>query len=398
MQTISRILRTALFLLCVFSLLVSPAEAKKTTYKTGFAEWLAEEGDFAGWQLSGARLNASGALELNPLTAAWETDPYAPGTYYEGNFYNGGSYWVGEAVGPAVPAGYDFDELIPSWNALTPPGAWVEILVRAELSGRWTKWYNLGVWASGTETIQRHSVSGQGDTDATASVDTLVIKLKRAVTTAYQLKVRLFSEDGAALPSVHYLSAATSTKPPTGVTPSAGNPAYWNTLLAVPECSQMVYPGGNVWCSATSTAMIVSYWTGYTGPCEPAVMAAVDGVYDFVYDGTGNWIFNTAYAGSYGLNASVRRFTSMNEIEYWVAQGVPVAFSYAWNQGELTGAAVESSGGHLSVIVGFDGQGNPIVNDPAAATNEDVQRTYLRAELEPLWLENSGGVVYLIKE
>ena len=47
MQTISRILRTALFLLCVFSLLVSPAEAKKTTYKTGFAEWLAEEGDFA---------------------------------------------------------------------------------------------------------------------------------------------------------------------------------------------------------------------------------------------------------------------------------------------------------------------------------------------------------------
>jgi hypothetical protein len=160
----------------------------------------------------------------------------------------------------------------------------------------------------------------------------------------------------------------------------------------------MVYPGGNVWCSATSTAMIVSYWTGYTGLCEPAVMAAVDGVYDFVYDGTGNWTFNTAYAGSYGLNASVRRFSSMEQIEYWVAQGVPVAFSYAWNVGELTGAAVASSSGHLSVIVGFDGQGNPIVNDPAAATDEAVQRTYLRSELEPLWLENSGGVVYLIKE
>ena len=104
-----------------------------------------------------------------------------------------------------------------------------------------------------------------------------------------------------------------------------------------------------------------------------------------------------AYAGTYGLNASVRRFTSLNEVEYWVAQGVPVAFSYSWGKGQLTGAAVTSSAGHLSVIVGFDGAGNPIVNDPAAASDEEVQRTYLRAELEPLWLENSGGVVYLIK-
>jgi hypothetical protein len=81
----------------------------------------------------------------------------------------------------------------------------------------------------------------------------------------------------------------------------------------------------------------------------------------------------------------------------WVAQGVPVAISFSWGKGQLTGAAVNSSAGHLSVVVGFDGQGNPIVNDPAAASDEEVQRTYLRSELEPLWLENSGGTVYLIK-
>jgi hypothetical protein len=74
-----------------------------------------------------------------------------------------------------------------------------------------------------------------------------------------------------------------------------------------------------------------------------------------------------------------------------------VVISYAWKKGQLTGAAVGSSSGHLSVVVGFDDQGNPIVNDPAAASDEDVQRTYLRSELEPLWLENSGGTVYLIK-
>ena len=50
----------------------------------------------------------------------------------------------------------------------------------------------------------------------------------------------------------------------------------------------------------------------------------------------------------------------------------------------------------LAVIVGFDKSGNPIVNDPAAASNDDVQRTYLRAQLESVWLRYSGGTVYLI--
>jgi len=214
---------------------------------------------------------------------------------------------------------------------------------------------------------------------------------------AYQVKVRLFSVDAVASPSVRYLSAAYSTEAPKDAEPSSGDPANWDVLLGVPECSQMVYEGGNVWCSPTSTAMIVSYWTNPTALCADAVPAAVTGIYDWIYDGTGNWPFNTAYAATYGLQGSVRRFTSMNDIEAWVAQGVPVAISYAWGKGDLTGAAVKSSSGHLSVVVGFDVDGNPIVNDPAAATDGEVQRTYLRSELEPLWLAASAGTVYLIK-
>jgi hypothetical protein len=86
----------------------------------------------------------------------------------------------------------------------------------------------------------------------------------------------------------------------------------------------------------------------------------------------------------------------MNDVEEWVAAGVPVIFSWAWKKGEVTGSAVSSSDGHLAVIVGFDGAGNPIVNDPAALANEDVQRTYDRAELETVILQSSGATVYLI--
>jgi hypothetical protein len=397
MRATSRCTRLALALLCVFGFMLGSVQAKEAVFQVGFDEWLAAEQQFAGWETNGTRLAAKGELVLDRKTAVLETDPFEAGAYYDGNFYTGGTYWVGEATGPATAADFDFDELIASWNAETPTGTWVEVLVRAELDGRWTKWYNLGIWASGLETIQRHSVRDQRDDDARVAVDTLKISDNKATASAYQLKVRLFSVDGKETPRVRYLSAAYSTEPRKNSVPSTGDDKYWDKRLDVPECSQMVYEGGNVWCSPTSTSMIVSYLVGYTGSCEDAVRAAVDGIYDWIYDGTGNWPFNTAYAATYGLQGSVRRFSSMNEIEYWVAQGVPVAISFSWGKGQLTGAAVNSSAGHLSVVVGFDAQGNPVVNDPAADSDANVQRTYLRYELEPLWLENSGGTVYLIK-
>jgi len=142
--------------------------------------------------------------------------------------------------------------------------------------------------------------------------------------------------------------------------------------------------------------MVLSFWSNYTGPCEPVVRAAVEAVYDWIYDGHGNWPFNTAYAATLGLEGYVARFTSLEQAEQWVAAGVPVVASIAWGKDDLTGAPIPSSGGHLLVIVGFDGTGNPIVNDPAAASDNEVQRTYLRSEFEALWLSASGGTVYLI--
>jgi hypothetical protein len=164
----------------------------------------------------------------------------------------------------------------------------------------------------------------------------------------------------------------------------------------------MVYAdGGEVWCSPTSTSMVLGYWGDNPPDCSTRVHAAVNGVFDWLYDGHGNWPFNTAYAatqsaGTTPLEGYVARFTGMNQIEDWIAAGVPVVISYAWKKSDLAGAPISSSNGHLAVIVGFNAAGNPVVNDPAAAKDEEVQRTYNRAELESLWLEHSGGTVYLI--
>lgn len=373
----------------------NPADAKGESYMTGFNEW--QGVDLTDWALTGVTAT-DGHLVMDAAGASSGMDPYPAGGYYGGNFYNGSSFLVSEAVSPEVPVGFGFSELIVSWNAETPDGTWVETLARAKMGDQWTKWYNLGVWASGTGTIQRHSVKLQGDSDGYVAVDTLVLSSKKTLASQYQIKVRFFSVNGSTLPSVRYVSAAYSTSVPKKFTLSSGDPSTWNKVISVPECSQMVYPdGGNVWCSPTSVSMVLSYWQGYTDACEPVVLETVEGVYDWVYDGHGNWVFNTAYAASKGFTASVQRFTSLDQVEPLINADIPVVFSFAWGKGDLTNAAIESSNGHLAVIVGFDEVGNPIVNDPAAAGDADVQRTYLRSELEAVWLGNSGGTVYIIQ-
>jgi hypothetical protein len=360
--------------------------------------WKGSRGDFSSWQRSGVGLTADGSLQLDVPTAVRGTDPYAPGTYNGGNFYNGGSFFVGQALSPIMATNFGFREAISSWEAETPTGTWVETQIRAQISGVWTKWYNLGVWAADGSTVRRHSVASQGDTNGYVGVDTLVISNKVAAT-GYQLKVRLFSADGLTLPRVRASTITLSTSPETRPAIYAGNPAHWNQVLAVPECSQMVYPdGGNVWCSPTSVTMVLRYWAGDTavGACETPVRSTVGGVYDWIYKGHGNWPFNTAYAAAQGHQAHVTRFISLAQLEPWISAGVPAVLSIAWGKGELTGASIASTSGHLLVLVGFDAAGNPIVNDPAASTDADVQRTYLRSEFEPLWLSAAAGTVYLI--
>jgi hypothetical protein len=383
------------FALLLCSLIATPAAAKSTPYQAGLTRWRAADGAFSSWARSGVALS-SNALQLDLTTASPGADPYPAGGYNGGNFYNAGSFMVGEATGPIVPTSFAFTEAIASWNADTPAGTWIETQIHARFGNRWTKWYNLGIWAIDNSTIERHSVNLQGDGDGFVGVDTLVLTNKKESANAFQIKVRLFSANSA-IPSVRNLSVAFSTTAAKATTLTPGNPAFWNRSLAVPQCSQMVYPdGGEVWCSPTSTSMVLGYWGWRPGPCEARVRATKDGVFDWVYDGHGNWPFNTAYAAAQGLEGYVARFTSLAQAEPWIAAGVPVVMSIAWKKGDITGSTIPSTDGHLLVLVGFDSSGNPIINDPAGANDAAVRVTYLRSEFEPLWLSSSGGTVYLI--
>jgi hypothetical protein len=399
-----------------------PVAAQDPAFSAGFARWRAVERAFQDWERLGVLLDAKGVLRLDRATAYQEVDPYAPGSFKGRSFYNGASYLVGEALSPITATDFGFTEAVASWNADTPPGTWIETQVRARLGDHWTKWYSMGVWATDKSTVERHSAGTQTDADASVDVDTLVLNHSIGAADALQIKLRLFSADAAAVPAVREVTIAYSTTPVRAAAPTPGDPGRWGRTLPVSACSQMVYPdGGDVWCSPTSTAMVLAYWAHDHRPCEGGVRSAVAAVYDWVDDGHGNWPFNTAYAatqrykrttpghggrawarlpirrvrGQY-LEGYVARFTSLAQAEEWIEAGVPVIVSLSWEAYALTGAPFVASSGHLALLVGFDGAGNPVVNDPGAPSDEQVQRTYLREEFEPLWLGHTGGTVYLI--
>jgi hypothetical protein len=295
----------------------------------------------------------------------------------------------------AVPGG--FDSVVPSFNALTPPGTWVKVTLAARIEGTWTKDYELGVWAFDRDTVTRHSVNGQEDADGTVSTDTLNLK-RRA--DALRMTVWLFSSRPEAGPRVHALSAAvTDTRRAPEDGPS--DRAAWGRVLDVPGYSQMLYPdGGEVWCSPTSTTMLLGYWSrklARTDLEEPVPSAAAH-TYDAVYQGTGNWPFNTAYAAAMGggaLQGLVARLDSFAQVERLIAAGIPVSISIAFEEGQLTGAPSRRTDGHLIVVKGFTPEGDVVCNDPASSSNEGTHVTYRRAELWKAW-RHSRGAVYVV--
>lgn len=279
-----------------------------------------------------------------------------------------------------VPA---FDELVPSWNAVTPGAGSVTVEVRAQTPAGWSRWFSFGTWHSGEG---RSSLNGQKDTAGQVLTDTLRLTSRA---TAYQYRVTL---RGAGT-GIRLLAFNTSDR--SRRTAGLGQPGdrrAWGRINNVPQRSQMIYPdGGEVWCSPTSVSMILA-----EHGMDVTVPQAARGTFDRAYNGTGNWPFNAAYAGAQGLRAFITRLPSLAEAERYTAAGLPLAVSLGWKKGELPGAPLTYSDGHLMVLVGFDAVGNPVLNDPAAPTDAGVRRTYPRAAFEKLWLTHSGGLSYVI--
>ncbi|MEP6697786.1 MAG: peptidase C39 family protein [Pseudonocardiales bacterium] len=371
-----------------------------------YHEWTTST-QFAGGTASGVS-EAGDALSFANATGTF--------AYDDGGFgYPTRTYNTATWTSPLYVPGFPLTELVSSWNAATPAGTWVQV----EMSGRTTagtttKWYVMGRWASGDGYIHRTSVGGQGDDDGTIAIDTFLAR-KDVSLTAYRLRVTLLRLPWVtAGPTVRSIGAMSSALPVDKKVAVSALGGAEGIVLNVPRYSQDVhvghYPefdgGGEAWCSPTSTEMVVEYYGKYPAdvswvspPVDPSVDYAARYTFDYHYDGTGNWPFNTAYAATYGLDAFVTQLRSLTEAEQFIKAGIPLTVSVSFTKNELDGSGY-STNGHLMDIVGFARNGDVVVNDPVSPNDAGVRRVYNREQFENVWIPSarSGGIAYVIHD
>ncbi|MRJ75147.1 peptidase C39 family protein [Aeromicrobium sp. SMF47] len=384
--------------------LLPGAPANASSDKAGFARWTSTRDFTKGTSYGLAAGTGKMTLGKGTKTLRYD-DPKVSGG---AKSYDRG-YWKG----PWHKTGFAAKSLLPSWSVTTPGGTWARIDVRVRKGSTVGSWDTVARWADNTSSIKRSSYSSQSDDLAKVSTDTVLANPGKSFD-QWQVRVLLLKPKGAKTsPTLHAVNGVAATYTARHLKSASSTTMTATKDLAVPMSSQMIHQGefpqygggGEAWCSPTSTSMVMRFfgkgpvkadysWSRYA---DSFVDHAARYTFDHAYDGTGNWSFNTAYAARYSLDTFVTRLHTLRDAEAFIKAGIPLVASVAFGRGELSGAPISSTPGHLLVIRGFTSTGQVIVNDPAARTNSTVRRTYSRAQFEKAWLRGSGGVVYVIR-
>ena len=314
-------------------------------------------GDLVGWAFEG--------LARGPYDPVWRRASWD------------GRTWDSEAVATEPAKG-----LILSWNALTPPGTGVAFEVSVRIAAQWTAWTPLGEWGnvppvSPVESPVRREVDtatwdGQAD--------------------AVRARARAFG-DGGQRPRLKRVVVACRT--PSGATPCTRPPHPGSFVADVPFRSQTVESPevAKRICGPTSLAMQLSTIHPDLSTGDVAVAA-----YDRRHDLYGNWPHLAAAAGERGFVSWVQQFQCLLDVEDRLVAGYGAILSIAFEQGELDGAPIPRSDGHLLVLRGWDGQGASVCNDPAFPDERGDGVRYRRDQLERAWALHGGATILLRPE
>lgn len=294
---------------------------------------------------------------------------------------------------PEIKSPISWNELVVSWNASAPSGTYLKIEARGIFPDRATQFYTLGLWSEDVSRFPRESVKDQKDSDGNVSTDTLILNQLCQRT---QIRVTLGSSQKDLRPEIKFLGLSFLNNK-IELTPMAPNKKAWGKIIETPERSQNSYPEEQGWCSPTSLSMVMMRWSSVLHRPEMNidVRECAAAVLDENF-GTGNWPFNTAFAGKFpGMRAYVSRFTDISELEDWIAAGIPVIIS---SPGHLLEEGRKNTGsGHVVTCIGFTESGDVVINDPAMnlEKRKTVQRIYKRANVIKAW-NTSRNTVYLV--
>ena len=265
--------------------------------------------------------------------------------------------------------------LLPSFSPLTdaPVAFRFELAVRAD--GEWSPWVT-------TATIGRAQFGSLPSAAPALVCDVDVFRAARPVD-AVRLRVRVRAAVTA--PWLAALSAADEAPGDGLTTPGVAAP------LPVPSLSQVQADAalGARICSPTSVAMVLGYWGRRV---TPTALAAE--TFHPALDIYGVWPAAVRAAAARGVAGYLLRFPDWAAVRWCLSQRIPIVASVRYAAGDLTGAAVAATPGHLLVLTGLEDD-TVLANDPAAPTDSAVPRRYRADEFGRVWLAR-GGVGYVL--
>jgi hypothetical protein len=272
--------------------------------------------------------------------------------------------------------------LLPAFSALSA----IDYSVRFELcvlvGGAWSPWVTtVTVGSASFPPCAAQAVGLQ------AEVDVFTVAPPAE---AVRMRLRLRADDATALlaaPWLLTLSVCDLAGSEPFATPSSA------VRLAVPPFSQM-HEGGALAtrvCSPTSVAMVLAY----LGANDSVARLAAE-MFHPALDLYGVWPAAICAAGRRGVLGYLLRFPDWAAARWCLDRGLPIIVSVRYATGELAGAAIAETSGHLLVLTGYEGE-DVLVNDPAATDTTEVPRRYRLAQLARVWLERAGVGYVLFK-
>ena len=159
----------------------------------------------------------------------------------------------------------------------------------------------------------------------------------------------------------------------------------------VPSISQMLVNPDikNRICSPTCLGMLIKYH-GISINIHDIIAEA----YHAPTQLYGVWPANIRAASLYGLCGYVSHIPNWRTAENLIQKSYPFITSIRYKDGELTGAPIEETSGHLVIVRGCN-QKKILVNDPASPTEKTVARSYCLEEFRRAWF-NGSSVAYIL--
>ncbi len=177
------------------------------------------------------------------------------------------------------------------------------------------------------------------------------------------------------------ITISSPTSLPTTV--AAARPAAISQMLQNPRIAARV-------CSPVSTAMVMA-----AHGCKVVTEQVIASCHDPVTGMYGLWPLAVRAAGSAGLIGAVELFADWAPALECLGSGLPLVASIRYATGELPGAPMPATGGHLVVVYGVDGDA-VLVHDPAAPYHGTVGRRYPLDAFSRAWFRHRGAVYIVV--